>query len=75
MRRKRPEWSEVVVMMPKRRRGFYCHDWLFRDHPAHYVNHGQVWACDQCRATYVCNDRWEQHKLEHAIHQLARNNT
>ena len=69
-RPRKPDWTEVTIHLPKRRRGFFCQNVWFGK--PHYANAGDVWACDKCRYVYVCHEHWEQHNNEHYIRELAR---
>lgn len=71
-RRKRPDWSEVKVHLPKRVRGFYCAGEWYTRRENHYVYTGEVHRCDRCwGTTWVCHEHWEMHTNEHMLRELA----
>lgn len=70
-RKTRPDWTEIILHMPKRHRGLHCLGGWFGKGATHYVKSGHVWRCDRCFRIWLCDEHWPEHQNEHMIRELA----
>jgi hypothetical protein len=69
-RKRKPEWTRVILNIPKKSQGFWC--WGDGTKQSfHRTNEGEVWICDKCSGrAHVCAEHWEQHTLFHSVEEL-----